>query len=56
MKELIVEAWQARFSGQGVKLDEEPQISFLKSEYISYANCGLPYYFGGAITDKSGWW
>ena len=28
-------------------------ILFEKGEYISYANCGLPYYVGKVITDKS---
>ena len=27
-------------------------ILFEKGEYISYANCGLPYYIGGVITDS----
>lgn len=35
------------------RLDEEAQIIlFERGEYISYANCGLPYYIGGEITDK----
>lgn len=35
------------------RLDEEAQIIlFEKGEYISYANCGLPYYIGGAIKEK----
>ena len=34
------------------RLDEQAQIIvFERSGYISYANCGLPYYIGGAITD-----
>jgi len=28
-------------------------IMFEKGEYISFANCGLPYYIGGTITDRS---
>ncbi|MGL5259927.1 MAG: NAD(P)/FAD-dependent oxidoreductase, partial [Lachnospiraceae bacterium] len=28
-------------------------ILFEKGEYISFANCGLPYYIGGKITEKS---
>ena len=28
-------------------------ILFEKGEYISYANCGLPYYIGGVISDRS---
>ena len=35
------------------RLDEKAQIIMLeKGEYISFANCGLPYYIGGVITDK----
>jgi NADPH-dependent 2,4-dienoyl-CoA reductase/sulfur reductase-like enzyme/peroxiredoxin family protein/rhodanese-related sulfurtransferase/TusA-related sulfurtransferase len=33
--------------------DEHAQIVlFEKGEHISYANCGLPYYLGGTITDR----
>ncbi len=36
------------------RLDEQAQIVlFEKGEYISFANCGLPYYIGGEIRDKS---
>ena len=35
------------------RLDENAKIViFERSGYISYANCGLPYYIGGIITDK----
>ena len=35
------------------RLDERAQIIvFERSGYISYANCGLPYYIGGVITDR----
>ncbi len=35
------------------RLDEEAQIIvFERSGYVSYANCGLPYYVGGVIEDK----
>lgn len=35
------------------RLDEKAEIIiFEKSGYISYANCGLPYYIGGVIEDK----
>lgn len=35
------------------RLDESANIiMFEKDEYISFANCGLPYYIGGDITDK----
>ena len=34
------------------RLDENAEIViFERSGYISYANCGLPYYVGGSITD-----
>ena len=33
--------------------DEKAEIILLeKGEHISFANCGLPYYIGGTITDK----
>ena len=36
------------------RLDEKAKIVlFERGEYISFANCGLPYYIGGEITDKS---
>ena len=36
------------------RLDEFSEIiMFERGNYISYANCGLPYYIGGDITDKS---
>lgn len=35
------------------RLDEKAEIVLLeRGEYISYANCGLPYYIGGEITEK----
>lgn len=35
------------------RLDENAQvIIFERTGYMSYANCGLPYYIGGAITDE----
>ena len=35
------------------RLDEHAQIIlFERGEYISYANCGLPYYIGGAIQNQ----
>ena len=34
------------------RLDEQAEIVvFERSGYISYANCGLPYYIGGVIED-----
>ncbi len=36
------------------RLDEQAEIIMLeKGEYISFANCGLPYYIGGEIKQKS---
>ncbi len=36
------------------RLNEKAEIiMFEKGEYISFANCGLPYYVGEVITDKS---
>lgn len=35
------------------RLDENMEIILLeKGEYISYANCGMPYFIGGVIQDK----
>lgn len=35
------------------RLDEQAQIiMFERGEHISYANCGLPYYIGGTITER----
>lgn len=34
------------------RLDEKAEIVILeRSGFVSYANCGLPYYIGGVITD-----
>lgn len=36
------------------RLDEQARIIiFERGEHISYANCGLPYYAGGTITERS---
>ena len=36
------------------RLDERAEIVvFEKSGYVSYANCGLPYYIGGTIQDSA---
>lgn len=36
------------------RLDESAEIIILeRGEYVSFANCGLPYYIGGVITDKN---
>lgn len=35
------------------RLDEKAEIILLeRGDYISFANCGLPYYIGGEITEK----
>ena len=33
--------------------EEDKIIMFERDEFISFANCGLPYYLGGVITDRS---
>ena len=36
------------------RLDEKSEIViFEKGDYISYANCGLPYYIGDVIKDRN---
>jgi NADPH-dependent 2,4-dienoyl-CoA reductase/sulfur reductase-like enzyme len=36
------------------RLDEQAQITIIeKGEYISYANCGLPYHIGNVIKQRS---
>ena len=36
------------------RLDEQREIVvFERGPYVSYANCGLPYYVGGVISDRS---
>ena len=36
------------------RLDEQAEIVvFERSGYVSYANCGLPYYIGGVIEDRA---
>ena len=36
------------------RLDEQAEIVvFERSGFVSYANCGLPYYIGGTIEDES---
>lgn len=36
------------------RLDETCEIVILeRGDFVSFANCGLPYYIGGAITDKN---
>ena len=36
------------------RLDENAEIIMIeRDEYVSYANCGLPYYVGGVIKEKN---
>ncbi len=36
------------------RLNEKAEIIILeRGEYVSFANCGLPYYIGGVITDRA---
>lgn len=36
------------------RLDEKAEIIILeRGEFVSFANCGLPYYIGGTITEKA---
>ena len=42
------------FAARMRRLDASAEITVIeKSGYVSYANCGLPYYVGGVITDES---
>ncbi|WP_070000764.1 DsrE/DsrF/DrsH-like family protein [Cellulosilyticum sp. I15G10I2] len=44
----------ASFAARLRRLDETCRIiMFERGKYISFANCGLPYYVGGTITDKN---
>ena len=56
MKVLIV-GGVAGGAGAAARLrrnDEHAQIIlFEKGQFISFANCGLPYYIGGTITDRA---
>ena len=55
MKHLIIGgvAGGATAAARIRRIDEFAEIIiFEKGEYISYANCGLPYYIGGTITDR----
>ncbi len=56
MKTLIVGgvAGGATAAARLRRLDEKAEIiMFERGEYISFANCGLPYYIGGEIKDKA---
>ena len=55
MKHLIIGgvAGGATAAARIRRVDEHAEIIlFEKGEYISYANCGLPYYIGGTISDR----
>lgn len=55
MKHLIIGgvAGGATAAARIRRADETAQIIMLeKGKYISYANCGLPYYIGGAIAER----
>ena len=55
MKHLIIGgvAGGATAAARIRRLDEDAEIVLLeKGGYISYANCGLPYYIGGVIEDR----
>lgn len=57
MKTYVIIGGVAGGAGTAAKLrrlDENARIiMFERGEHISYANCGLPYYAGGAITERS---
>ena len=56
MKTLIVGgvAGGASCAARLRRLDEKAEIVILeRGEFVSFANCGLPYYIGGEISDKS---
>lgn len=55
MKVLIVGgvAGGATVAARLRRMDEDAQvILFERGEYVSYANCGLPYHIGGTISDR----
>ncbi|NLT56642.1 MAG: FAD-dependent oxidoreductase [Actinomycetales bacterium] len=42
------------FAARARRLSEDAEIVVLERDrYVSYANCGLPYYLGGEIADRS---
>lgn len=44
----------AAFAAKMRRLDENAEITvFEKGPYVSYANCGLPYYIGGTIKEEA---
>lgn len=55
MKHIIIGgvAGGATASARIRRIDEKAEIILLeKGKYISYANCGLPYYIGGVISER----
>lgn len=56
MKKIIIIGGVAGGAGAAARLrrlsESDEIIMFEKGPYISYANCGLPYYVGEVITDK----
>lgn len=55
MKILIVGgvAGGATVAARVRRLDEKAEvILFERGKYVSYANCGLPYYIGGTIAQR----
>ena len=56
MMKVVIVGGVAGGAGTAARLrrnDETAEIIMLeRGSYISYANCGLPYYIGGVITDK----
>src|SRR5574344_2835351 len=55
MKSLVVGgvAGGATVAARLRRLDEKAEIIlFERGKYVSYANCGLPYYIGGAIQER----
>jgi NADPH-dependent 2,4-dienoyl-CoA reductase/sulfur reductase-like enzyme/rhodanese-related sulfurtransferase len=44
----------AAFAAKMRRLDEDAEITvFERGPYVSYANCGLPYYIGGVIEEEA---
>ena len=44
----------ASFAARARRLDESAEILLLQSgPDVSFASCGMPYYIGGEITDRS---
>ena len=44
----------ASFAARMRRLDEDAEITmFERGEYISFANCGLPYHIGGEIKERN---